>query len=410
MKRRKPAHLPLVSLSRVAELASASHGEVPEERTVRPGQEGRDPEAPCRQKWARRHDAPVINYSRGASKWKARHVFTEEEKRSALDAYERDFVAASARGPACSVIRTWESMHISWFGGEPPPWPLTPAKIRAVGSIMKARGYRSFGNYATKAKMMHIQLTGDWPAILDQEMRMAKRSVGRGLGPSRQSQPILIIKLAVLPEELLADNQARVLRGPIGSYNMIVLSVYFMLREIESSLSLCSSVEVDEVALVVRWLLPSSKCDPLALNTTREWGCTCKANGCWLCPYHAAYRQRRMLVARFADSDGSLPPGLPFFPTEQGGTVEREAVVETYKAWHRAAGIAVVDGDGAELLGGHSARTGGAVLLAQEGVHLYQIELLARWRSPMLLHYARTAPLTTLTQDYVKAKNRQRNA
>ena len=93
MKRRKPAHLPLVSLSRVAELASASHGEVPEERTVRPGQEGRDPEAPCRQKWAKRHDAPVINYSRGASKWKAGHVFTEEEKRSALDAYERDFVA-----------------------------------------------------------------------------------------------------------------------------------------------------------------------------------------------------------------------------------------------------------------------------------------------------------------------------
>ena len=76
--------------------------------------------------------------------------------------------------------------------------------------LMKARGYRFFGNYAAKAKMMHIQLPGDWPAILDQEMRMAKRSVGRGLGPSRQSQPIQVAKLATLPEELLADYQANI--------------------------------------------------------------------------------------------------------------------------------------------------------------------------------------------------------
>ena len=56
------------------------------------------------------------------------------------------------------------------------------------------------------------------------------------------------------------------------------------------------------------------------------------------------------------------------------------------------------------VVGGHSLRTGGAVLLAAEGVHPYQIELIGRWRSPMLTHYARTAPLKKLSRDYVRNK------
>ena len=84
----------------------------------------------------------------------------------------------------------------------------------------------------------------------------------------------------------------------------------------------------------------------------------------------------------FGDEAGNLPADLPFFPSLEGRVTPKDTVVETYKAWHLRCGIAVTDQEGNELTGGHSARTGGAVLLASEGVHLNQIELLARRKSP----------------------------
>lgn len=63
------------------------------------------------------------------------------------------------------------------------------------------------------------------------------------------------------------------------------------------------------------------------------------------------------------------------------------------------------DGDGSRLLGGHSLRLAGARLLSSSGMRLYQVELMARWKSPMLLHYAQTAPLTKITAEFTSAKN-----
>ena len=185
------------------------------------------------------------------------------------------------------------------------------------------------------------------------------------------------------------------------------MGVYFILREIEISLSLASSITLNLVTKIVTWLLPSSKTDCAALTTTREWRCLCEANTIWQCPFHAAVRQMEFLRERFGNADGELPPGLPFFPTSKGEAAAKETVVETLKVWHCRAGLAVKDSDGNELMGGHAMRTGGAVLLASEGVHLYQIELMARWKSAMLVHYAKTAPLKKMSRDYVRNKVQQ---
>ena len=44
-------------------------------------------------------------------------------------------------------------------------------------------------------------------------------------------------------------------------------------------------------------------------------------------------------------------------------------------------------------------RVSGAQALASLGIDLYKIELLARWRSPMIFHYARNAPTRAITQN-----------
>ena len=52
------------------------------------------------------------------------------------------------------------------------------------------------------------------------------------------------------------------------------------------------------------------------------------------------------LKDRFGGADGTLPAGLPFFPTLRGDAVSKEAVVETLKVWHCRIGLAVVDAEG----------------------------------------------------------------
>ena len=45
-------------------------------------------------------------------------------------------------------------------------------------------------------------------------------------------------------------------------------------------------------------------------------------------------------------------------------------------------------------------RTGGAVLLASMGLDTTRIEAMARWNSPMLLYYIRSAPLKSITSEF----------
>lgn len=79
---------------------------------------------------------------------------------------------------------------------------------------------------------------------------------------------------------------------------------------------------------------------------------------------------------------------LPFFPTQDGGATEKSKVVESLEYLHERAGLAIVDEDGTNLLGGHSLRLAGARHLTATGLHVYQVELMTRWNSPMLLHFS----------------------
>lgn len=63
--------------------------------------------------------------------------------------------------------------------------------------------------------------------------------------------------------------------------------------------------------------------------------------------------------------------------------------------------------DGRRGLGGHLLRLAGLQLLASSGLRLYQVELMARWKSSMILHYAQTAPLTGITHELSDTVARQ---
>ena len=91
------------------------------------------------------------------------------------------------------------------------------------------------------------------------------------------------------------------------------------------------------------------------------------------------------------------------FPDKIGNEVSKYNAVASIVQLASLSGEAITDVRGRNLFGGHSLRTGGAVTLAGLGLDSVRIECLARWHSPMLAHYARLAPLKTLTSEY-KAK------
>jgi hypothetical protein len=322
-----------------------------------------------------------------------------ESKAQATHDFERDVRARTAVGPASSMWGTWQEFHRAWHGEDCEALPLDPARIMHVASMFKKGRYRAFTNYASRAKDEHISQGHGWTEGLRLAVARATRSVTRGLGPGRQSEPLDIFKITGLdlPPQPLSP------RGPLGPGNYAVACSFFMLREIESGLARWRSIRFSDDYRIY-WVLPTSKVDPMALGITLHWGCICSgAPGTAAprkpCPYHALLNQAALVKLQFPD----VPfDDLPVFPTEDGEQITKANAVETIIALARLCGEPAVDADGVSRFGGHSWRTSGAQLLAGIGLELTKIEILARWISPMLRRYARQAPLNTLAADYKK--------
>ena len=349
-----------------------------------------------------RSDAPPISTSyRGSFDEAAAATASEESKRSALAKFEEEKSARSSIKSRVSHWKTWQSLHRAWFN-DANALPLTPGKIACVSALFKAGSYCSFADYIGRAKAEHIatfHIHGErWTEELSVSVRNATRSVTRGLGTSRQSSPVDIQKVHAL--NLSSDPLS--LGGPISPYAFAALGVFFLTREVEITCAGFADLRLDETRLELTWRLPVSKSDQRALGTSRMWGCVCSGDRSLVCPVHA-YMDHSSTLSSLAQRLGVATSALPLFPDEGGHEVSKINAVATITELVRRYGDAVTDVRGRNLYGGHSLRTGGAVTLAGLGLDSVRIECLARWHSPMLAHYARLAPLRTLTQEY-KAK------
>ena len=267
--------------------------------------------------------------------------------------------------------------------------------------MFKAGRYVSFGNYLSRAKTEHIATFEShrcpWTEELSVASRNASRSVTRGLGTARQSSPLDVHRVHAL--RLTVDPLAP--GGPISPAHFATLGIFFLAREAEITCAAWADVHLDESRSEITWRLPVSKTDPRALGTSITWGCVCSGNRDIACPYHSA-AEHAISLDSLATRLGRLPVTLPWFPDAHGNEVTKPMAVATICELARRSGAATSDALGRQLFGGHSLRTGGAVTLSGLGLEAAHIECMARWSSPMLLHYARLAPLKSLTSEYIK--------
>ena len=153
-------------------------------------------------------------------------------KASALQNLELDLYVASSQAPQQALLRTWAKFHNCWFFNTRDVYPISVDSLRAVAAMCKAGGYSSFKNYLYAAKGHHIRLGHHWSQELDRAGKDAMRSVLRGLGPAKRSDP-LNLHHALEVAKSWGHNAVRTDR-PIDAAAMILCGVYFMTREIES--------------------------------------------------------------------------------------------------------------------------------------------------------------------------------
>ena len=344
-----------------------------------------------------RTDAPVLRPGVRAGRKGSRPSDGPVDVGAALSSYERDKYAGSAQASRASLANTWMEYHrkaaARGMADVPPElFPVTVPIIRGIASLMKLDGFRSFANYASWAKCVHISKGFEWTQQLAQELKQAGRSLDRGLGPARQSAAFELEQVAAI-----AEIQTRSGGLPVLPRVAVLLGSLWVLREIEMAWAVWGDIVMDDVGLTVAWTLSASKTDPGAKSCVRQWGCMCSEIGVRLCPYHvfAAYRASLAVIC-----EGSVDPfaeAKPVFPCGGGKVVAKAAMVAGIETVMQAIGSPCMDTAGRRLFGGHSCRVAGSRFWVSKGLEVFKLQVFARWGSSVILRYIADAPLAALS-------------
>ena len=323
----------------------------------------------------------------------------EEHQQRALGALAAGIHATSNAPTHTSHITTITVALRSW--GHTEIYPITVAKIQALGATLKEGGYRSAQAFFVSWRTEAERLGYDVGSCLRRHMTDSVRSCMRGLGGPVRARPLPMDSLHLLPfgEDPVTKG------GPLNPFGAISAGAWWLCREVELSTARARMVELSKDnfgVLIAKWHLPASKTDVEALGIARSHVCSCSTPPPWgstgqrTCPAHIVMEQLLLLRRRFPDRfDADRLPDwdLPLFPTADGQVVQKEAMVRTIEAAADALGIPRESPDSSERISGHSLRVTGAQGLIGVGWHLWAIQLMGRWGSDTIKKYIREAPI-----------------
>ena len=314
-----------------------------------------------------------------------------------MDALVADVRARSAQGPHASLLRTWTRLHRRWFGTPDDAVPLTPVTIYAVAAQMKDAGYRSFPNYMSAIKDLHVTEGFAWSEGLSAAATHAIASTQRGIGPPHQCSELRLTNAL----EVIGDStEPMVHDGPGDCGHMFAIAYFHVVRGMELLCANVGDITIDYAAMSEAWALSVSKTDAQAIGCTRTWHCVCDGDRSLPCPVHSAMAHMAWLHDHFA-CEGVLARDLPLFPRLDGGRASSEALSATVAAVAERCGLPLVDTMGRASFTEHVFRVSGSRMLARVGVPTDVIMLLARWASEVIRRYVGDVPLEQLTQKYL---------
>ena len=200
---------------------------------------------------------PAIKNARRGSVDKALTAGLTVGIQSLIADLQGDREASSGRGVRASHLATWTKFHHRALGSNPddlgstPVLPLTPAGVIPVAALFKAGDYRSYANYLASLKSFHLDFEHPWTEHLEHVGRWTTRSVLRGIGPARQSQPIPLPGVMALASRL----DPCVKDGPTHPRVAYLLGAIFLLREVELSATRLEHLAFNKGDTTIRWSL-----------------------------------------------------------------------------------------------------------------------------------------------------------
>ena len=349
-----------------------------------------------------RSDMPIVKNARRGGVASALSTGRSVGMQSLIDDLQQDREAASGKGVRSSHLATWSTFHFQALGEDradadrTPVLPLTPDKVVAVAALFKAGDYRSYANYISSVKSFHLDAEYPWTEHLVHVSRWTTRSVLRGIGPARQSQPIPLPLVMALPTQV----QPYVKDGPTHPREAYLLGSIFLLREVELSATRVDHLVFNKPDSTVTWTLSASKTDPQAFGVTRTLGCLC-GHSALPCPFHLSLMVS-MSTRQYASGSGltAVDGGaLPLFHVGTGNSPSKAAMVITFETLAQQCGLPLCSSDGARLFGGRSPRVAGAQALASSGAEVSKIKIVARHSGEAILRYVAEAPLASLQHE-----------
>ena len=295
------------------------------------------------------------------------------------------------------------------------PHPIEPQKVLFLGAGLKRGGYRSAGSVLSQYRVDGTRAGCTLDQRTVQAFTDATRSCKRGVGPPRRALALGLPRFATLP----ADPEPWTPAGPLCPRNVLMISAWWLLRELEvASVRACHAQVIQGEPLVATLLLATSKSDPEARGVARAHPCICQGGRPRAdCPVHALWDHLITLQRRFPGRfRGGVPEAsLPLFPTSAGRAISKVAFTAVVLEGACRTDQPQANADGSLRLSGHSLRATGAQHLAKLGMDLLSIQLLGRWGSTALFGYirdaatgvdaarARALPLGTSTRDLTTA-------
>ena len=248
---------------------------------------------------------------RSGSLHKAVESAAPQNRQITLAKFRQDIWARSNTASRDSRWATWCKICAAW---QIPPVPLTVDTVHMVASSFKAAGYRSARQYFSRARREHILRTHvAVPADVELAITDAFRSVERGIGGPA-------LKDAFRAEEITLSFDTSDDRAAAA---LVVLGLWFLMREIEIASLLCKHFQLDEAKGAITMTLWASKTDSVGCLVSRTHKCYCSVVPKHICPFHVA-----LLFAKDKPSEGDIL----LFPASAGGVLTKQETIDIIRS------------------------------------------------------------------------------
>ena len=240
--------------------------------------------------------------------------------------------------------------------------PVSTETLVEMAAILDDAKLQASDQYLAEAKWAHIEEGHRWDEALERKFAMCKRALKRDNGPEKRAQEV---KLGDIPSNTWAKVSDEKME-PRRIAGVFAWAVIWMLRSIEVVNVKIKHVQILWKERMIRLTIPKSKMDQAAKGQVRTLGC---------CGESQCRRSCAWSIGVGLMSEAPTDPEASLFPRNDGKCLSRIQLVLLWQKFLDARAT------------GHSGRRSGAMMYARQGLPLFDIAFLGRWKSSAAMRY-----------------------